>query len=135
MRRVPAHVEELGGRVELDALVVALTHSRMFAVIGALSKNLLWWLGGHHQPFTKLGGIPWTVRIDTLQTGVVWGAGPWARLQEGYASYARQLGFVVNPCRPRKASDKGKVERRGRDVRGFLDPIVNTGFVLDTIAG
>jgi hypothetical protein len=32
---VPAHVEELGGRVELDALVVALTHSRMFAVIGA----------------------------------------------------------------------------------------------------
>lgn len=127
--RVPAHVEELGGHVELDALVVALSHSRMFAVIWALSRDLLWWLSGHNQAFTRLGGIPWTVRIDNLKTGVAWGAGPWARLQEGYASYARQLGFVVNPCRPRTGSDKGKVERRGRDVRGFLDGLKDVCFL------
>jgi transposase len=118
---VPVRVEELGGRITLDALVVTLSHSRMFAVIWALSRNLLWWLTGHNQAFERLGGIPWTVRIDNLKTGVAWGAGPWARVQDGYASYARQLGFVVDPCRVRQASDKGKVERRGRDARGFLD--------------
>lgn len=118
--RVPVHVEELGGPTELDALVVALSHSRMFAVMWALSRDLLWWLTGHNGAFTRLGGIPWTVRVDNVKTAVVWGAGPWGRLHEGYASYARQLGFVVNPCRPYKGSDKGKVERRGRDVRSFL---------------
>lgn len=44
-------------------------------------------------------GIPWSVRLDDVRTAVAWGAGPWARLQEGYASSARQLGFVVDPCR------------------------------------
>ena len=126
---LPVHVEELGGRSRLDALVVTLSHSRMFAVIWALSRNLLWWLTGHNQAFTRLGGIPWTVRIDNLKTGVAWGAGPWARLQEGYASYARQLGFVVDPCRVRKASDKGKVERRGRDARGFLEALKDVCFL------
>ncbi len=133
---LPVHVEELGGRTRLDALVVTLSHSRMFAVIWALSRNLLWWLSGHNQAFTRLGGIPWTVRIDNLKTGVAWGAGPWARLQEGYASYARQLGFVVDPCRVRKASDKGKVERRGRDARSFLAALKDVCFLrLEDLQG
>lgn len=127
--KVPVHVEELGGRTELDALVVALSHSRMFAVIWSLSRNLLWWLAGHNAGFARLGGIPWTVRIDNVKTAVAWGAGPWAKLQEGYASYADQLGFVVDPCRPRQAPDKGKVERRGRDVRSFLGGLKDIGFL------
>jgi len=127
--KLPVHVEELGGRVELDALVVALSHSRMFAVIWSLSRNLLWWLAGHNDAFSRLGGIPWTVRIDNVKTAVAWGAGPWARLHEGYASYARQLGFVIDPCRPRKGSDKGKVERRGRDARSFLGGLKDICFL------
>jgi hypothetical protein len=43
-----------------------------------------------------------------------------AVLNEGYASYAGQMGFQVDPCRVRKPSDKGKVERRGRDVKERL---------------
>lgn len=60
--------------------------------------------------------------MTTSKTGVAWRAGAWAKLQPAYASYARQLGFVVDPCRVRQASDKGKVERRGRDVRDMLQP-------------
>jgi transposase len=127
--RLPVRVEELGGRTELDALVVALSHSRMFAVIWSLSRDLLWWLGGHNSAFSRLCGIPWTVRIDNVKTAVAWGAGPWARLQEGYASYARQLGFIVDPCRPHRGSDKGKVERRGRDVRSFLAGLKDVCFL------
>ena len=126
---LPVRVEELGGRRRLDALVMSLSHSRMFAVVWAASRSLLWWLLAHNRAFARLGGIPWTVRIDNLKTGVAWGAGPWARLQEGYASYARQLGFVVDPCRVRQASDKGKVERRGRDVRSFLQALEDVCFL------
>lgn len=126
---LPVRVEDLGGRTTLDALVVTLSHSRMFAVIWALSRSLLWWLEAHNRAFERLGGIPWTVRPDNVRTAVAWGAGPWARLQEGYASYARQLGFVVDPCRVRTASDKGKVERRGRDVRAFLGALEDVCFL------
>jgi hypothetical protein len=41
-------------------------------------------------------------------------------LYPGYASYAQQLGFIIDPCRVRKPSDKGKVERRGHDVKHLL---------------
>ncbi len=134
--RLPVHVEELGGRTTLDALVVSLSHSRMFAVIWALGRDLYWWLRGHNEAFSRLGGIPWTVRIDNLKTGVAWGCGPWATIQSGYASYARQLGFVVDPCRVRTASDKGKVERRGRDVRSFLQALGSVCFLrLEDLQG
>jgi hypothetical protein len=45
-----------------------------------------------------LGGVPATVRIDNLKTGVAQGAGTWAVLHAGYASYAQQLGFIIDPC-------------------------------------
>ncbi len=127
--RLPVRVEELGGRTELDAFVVTLSHSRMFAVVWALGKDLLWWLRGHNEAFRRLGGIPWSVRIDNVKTAVASGAGPWARIGDAYRSYARQLGFVVNACRPRKGSDKGKVERRGRDLRAVLGPLRDVCFL------
>ncbi|MEW6234124.1 MAG: hypothetical protein AB1656_01940, partial [Candidatus Omnitrophota bacterium] len=67
-----------------------------------------------------LQGVPNYLRIDNLKTGVVSGAGAWATLNKGYASYAQQVGFVINPCRVRMASDKGKVERRGRDIKSLM---------------
>jgi transposase len=127
--RVPVRVEELGGRRELDAFVATLSHSRMFAVIWALRKDLLWWLRCHNEAFRRLGGIPWSVRIDNVKTAVASGAGPWARIGDAYRSYAREMGFVVNACRPRKGSDKGKVERRGRDIRTALAPLKNVCFL------
>jgi transposase len=109
-------VEALGGLLPLHAFVMTLSHSRMWAVIWSRSLDLLAWLSCHNQAFLRLGGIALTARIDNLKTAVARGGGPWAKLQVGYASYARQLGFAVDPCRVRQASDKGKVERRGRDL-------------------
>jgi transposase len=112
----PVCVEALGGLLPLHAFVMALSHSRMWAVIWSGSLDLLAWLSCHNQAFLRLGGVTLTARIDNLKTGVASGGGPWAKLQVGYASYARQMGFAVDPCRVRQASDKGKVERRGRDL-------------------
>lgn len=127
--RLPVRVAALGERRHLDAMVVSLSHSRMFAVVWASARSLLWWLGCHNRAFTRLGGIPWTVRVDNVKTAVAAGSGPWAKLNDGYAAYARQLGFVVDPVRPYKGSDKGKVERRGRDVRALLAPLRDVCFV------
>lgn len=110
-------VEELGGWVKLSAFMMTLSHSRMWAVIWAASEDLLNWIHCHNESFTRLGGIPSTLRIDNLKTGVTAGAGSWAVLHRGYLSYADQVGFYINPARLRTPRDKGKVERRGRDLK------------------
>jgi len=119
----PIHLEALGGPVQLQAFIMTLSHSRMWSVIWSQSQDLLHWLAVHNEAFQFLMGVPWTVRIDNLKTGVASGAGAWAKLHEGYASYADQLGFTINPTRVRQAQDKGKVERRGHDTKWTLiDP-------------
>ena len=112
----PVYIENRGGQVDLHAFVLTLSHSRMFCVIWSLRQDLLSWLDCHNRALVEVGGVPLTLRIDNLKTGVASGGGPWAVLQAGYASYARQMGFTINPARIRKPSDKGKVERRGRDL-------------------
>lgn len=117
----PLIIAEMGEQpVRLQAFVMTLSHSRMWAVIWSARQDLLSWLDCHNRALWRLGGVPMTVRIDNLKTGVIRGAGPWAVLQPGYAAYARQLGFVIDPCRVRTPQDKGKVERRGRDVKHLL---------------
>jgi transposase len=112
----PMVVEELGGAVTLHAFVMSLSHSRMWCVLWSVRQDLLSWIACHNRALEFLGGVPASVRIDNLKTGVSSGAGPWAVLHPGYASYATQMGFAIDPCRAYTASDKGKVERRGRDL-------------------
>lgn len=114
---VPVIVEELGGLVKLHAFLMALSFSRMWAVIWSTSRDMLSWIRCHNEAFERLGGIALSIRIDNLRTGVASGAGAWAVVNEGYADYASQVGFLVDPARARMGSDKGKVERRGRDVK------------------
>ena len=58
----------------------------------------------HNRAFVWLGGVPATVRIDNLKTGVAEGSGAWTVvLHPGYASGAKQF-----------------VERRGHDVKHML---------------
>jgi len=111
------HIEELGGLIELSAFLMTLSHSRMWALIWSLTEDLLSWLHCHNEAFLRLGGLPLLLRIDNLRTAVAAGGGSWATLNAGYESYCRQLGVFPDPCRIRRPSDKGKVERRGRDVK------------------
>lgn len=82
---------------------------------------MLAWIGCHNQALERLGGVPWTLRIDNLKTGVASGAGPWAVLHPGYASWAEQVGTTIDPARVRTPTDKGKVERRARDVESYVE--------------
>jgi transposase len=110
-------VGSLGGEVRLWAFVMVLSASRMWAVVWSRRKDLASWIWCHNEALTRLGGVPLSVRPDNEKTAAGVGAGPWGEVNEGYRGYAKQLGFVVNLARPRTPTDKGKVERRGRDVR------------------
>ena len=117
-------VHELGGITPLRAFLMTLSHSRMNPVRFYLDEAQLSWLDGHNHALNFLGGVPLTMRIDNLKTGVKRGAGAWAELNDTYLAYADDLGFIIDPTRPRKGSDKGKVERRVQDVIG---PMVRRG--------
>jgi len=103
--------------LEVSAFVLTLSWSRLWVVLWALKQDMLSWIGCHNRALGRIAGVPGSLRIDNLKTGVASGAGPWAVVHQGYASYAEQVGFLVDPCRVRTPSDKGKVERRIRDVK------------------
>jgi len=110
-------VDALGGLVKLWAFVMVLSASRMWAVVWSRNKNMASWIGCHNEAFLRLDGVPLSVRPDNEKTAAGYGAGPWGEINEGYDTYAKQLGFLVNLARPRTPTDKGKVERKGRDLQ------------------
>jgi len=115
--KVKANVAELGGYVELWVFVMVLSASRMWAAIWSRGKEMYSWIHCHNESLKRLGGVPLSIRPDNEKTATVKGGGPWAKINEGYASYAGQVGFVIDPSRIRKPRDKGKVERRNRDLK------------------
>ena len=98
--------------VTLYGFIMTLSHSRMTAVIWSRSMNQLAWQHVHNAAFQRLNGIAAVNRIDNLKTGVSRGAGPWGEINECYKSYARTLGFHVDPHEVRQPQQKGKAERR-----------------------
>ena len=91
--------------------VMVLSHSRQTAVIWSRSMNQLAWHRVHNEAFERLGGIAAVNRIDNLKTGVARGCGPWGEINPAYKSYARTLGFHVDPHEVRQPWQKGKSER------------------------
>ena len=127
------NIADLGGLVKVCAFLMVLSFSRMWVVIWTLSQNMLTWLDCHNRALVDIGGVPLTLRIDNLKTGVSQGVGPWAEINPGYDSYSKQMGFLVDPCRGGMGSDKGKVERRVFDVK-FLQVCKGESFAsLDAL--
>lgn len=75
------------------------------------------WIGCHNEAFLRFDGVPLSVRPVNEKTAAGQGAGPWGEINEGYETYAKQVGFLVNLARPRTPTDKGKIERKGRDLQ------------------
>ena len=111
-----------GIATDLVALHMVLSWSRKAAIVWSESKDMLAWLGCHTACFTRLGGVPATLRIDNEKTAIARGAGAWGRINPTYRRYATVLHFHVDACPPRQPQSKGKVERRVRDQRFALDP-------------
>ncbi|MGC8724563.1 MAG: IS21 family transposase [Acidobacteriota bacterium] len=115
------YLEDHGGEVAVHGFDLKLSYSRGRAVVWSLSEKQAAFQECHNGAFERLGGIPAVVRVDNLKTAVASGAGPAAVITEAYGAYAREMGFLVDPCRVRTPRDKGKVEREVRSVRAALD--------------
>jgi transposase len=115
-------LESHGGEwVTVYGFLMVLGFSRMWHLVWSLSQDFAAWIGCHNAALARLGGVPWTLRPDNLKTAVKSGGGPTAVLHDGYSSWADQVGTVIDPARVRTPTDKGKVERRARDVESYVD--------------
>jgi transposase len=116
----------IGGRVVAAyEFVMRLGHSRGTARVWAPRKDQLSWHSAHNDAFRRLGGVPATVRVDNEKTAMSRGAGPWGEINPSYRSYARTVRFHIDPCLPRHAQGKGKVERGIRDDRAWSRTIMD----------
>jgi transposase len=111
-----------GVPTDLLALHMVLSFSRKPAIVWSPAKDMLAWLGCHSACFTRLGGVPATVRIDDEKTAIARGAGAWGVINPAYRRYAATMKFHVDACPPRQPQSKGKVERRVRDQRLAINP-------------
>ena len=102
------------------AFVAVLAFSRYAAVVFARRKHQLSWQRVHNEALRRFGGVPATVRVDNEKTAMARGGGPWGEVNPAYASYARSVGFHIDPCLPREPQAKGKAERMVRTLRGRL---------------
>src|SRR5215217_6211773 len=83
---------------DLVALHMVLSWSRKAAIVWSETKDMLAWLGGQTACFTRLGGVPATVRVDNEKTAMARGAGAWGTVNPTYRRYAMVLHFHVDAC-------------------------------------
>lgn len=100
------------GPEKIHAFAMVLSHSRKTAIVWSRSENQLAWHRCHNQAYQRLGGVAASNRIDNLKTGVSRGSGPWSGINPQYATYAKTMGFHIDPCEAYSPEQKGKIERR-----------------------
>jgi transposase len=110
-----------GNWVELEAFLITLGFSRRSVMVWSEGKDLFSWLNVHNRAYRKLGGLPEVERPDCVGSAVVKWNGERSELNEGYRKYLSELGVLVFPSRPGRAEDKGKIEKRIRDIFGRVD--------------
>lgn len=76
-------------------------------------------LAGHIEAFREIGGVPRKCRYDNLSSVVIKRT-PELKLNAGFMDFCRHYGFGVHPCTPRRANEKGRVERVIRDIKDHL---------------
>lgn len=108
--------------VDLLGFHLQLSWSRFGALVWSRQKDQLSWQEAHLRCFERLGGVPACVRVDNEKTAVVRGAGAWGERNPAYQRFAQRARFHIDLCPPRAPEAKGKVERRIRDHRQWLDP-------------
>jgi transposase len=112
----------IGGQEERrNAFVMALSHSRMPAIVWSRRQDQVCWLHCHNGAFRRLDGVAAVNRIDNVKTAIVKGAGAWGTIHPTYRSYARAVGFHVDACAPRQPQAKGKTEAKVRLSRLLVD--------------
>lgn len=102
------------------AFVMTLCHSRHMFVRFVNTQSQADWTRCHVEAFEFFGGVPECVALDNLKAGVIKADLYDPKINHAYSECARHYGFVIDTCRVRKPTDKGKVERQVPYVRDAL---------------
>ena len=107
-------------RRRLSAFVMTLSYSRHRFVRFVEHQDVTTWIDCHLRAFQFFGGVPATVLLDNLKSGVVKPDLYDPTINRAYAELERHHGFVADPARVRTPEHKGKVERSMPTVRQQL---------------
>lgn len=112
-----------GGLVQVYGLLGTLSYSRGSALWLGLRQTQVAWQTGHAALFRAYGGVPRVIRLDNLRTAISRGAGSTAVVTPAFEAFCQSCHTVVDACRVRTPTDKGKVERRVRVIYAALAPL------------
>ncbi len=111
---------ETGRRRRTWAFIMTLSYSRHRFVRFVFRQDIPTWIDCHIRAFEFLGGIPASVVLDNLKSGVLKPDIYDPTLNRAYGELERHYGFVADPAKVRAAKHKGKVERAVPVVRKHL---------------
>lgn len=101
----------------LSAFVMVLSWSRMSFVRFFYDQRLGSFMAGHQSAFAALGGIPRALLYDNLKAVVAERRGDAIRFNPTMLAFAGHYRFEPRPVAPYRGNEKGRVERRIRDLR------------------
>ena len=102
------------------ALLVVLSYSRDLWVGFYHDMSLTNVLDGHRRAFAHFGGVPRRILYDNMKTVVLERVADAVRFQPDFLECAAHYGFEPVACRPYRPNEKGRVERKVRDLRSAL---------------
>jgi len=94
------------------SFIMVLSFSRHMFVRPVLRMDKVTWLESHVAAFQFLGGVTQRVLLDNLKAGVIRPDLYDPALNRGYEEMAGHYGFLVDPCRAGRPTDKARVERQ-----------------------
>ncbi len=105
------------GNYEIRNLLLGVMgFSRGTAAVVSRKRDMESFIWGNLEILKRFEGIPEVVRPDCMKTAVIEWKGRKSRITPEYSEYMKKLGIKVFPARPGTARDKGKVEKRIRDI-------------------
>jgi transposase len=99
--------------------VFILCFSRYVFVRFYPRSTMEFFLDGHIDAFKEIGGVPHHCIYDNLSSVVIKRV-PELKLNAHFLDHSRHYRFIIRPCTPGRANEKGRVERVIRDIKDFL---------------
>jgi transposase len=99
-------------RRRLSFFVMVLCYSRRMYVEFTLAQTQEHFLACHQHAFEYMNGVVSEVMVDNCKTAILsHPVGQSAVPNPRYLDFARHYGFTIKACAPRKAHEKGRVEK------------------------
>lgn len=101
----------------LMAFVMVLSFSRMTFLRFYLDARMPNFIRGHVDSFGFFGGVPRTLLYDNLKSAVLERRGDAIRFHPKLLELSAHYHFEPRPVAPARGNEKGRVERKIRDIR------------------